>query len=275
MAILALIAISCLLATITCALRPGVTYERYDNALTTQVTQEDLTANCKKATSLLQRDEALLDAAADMTCGVYRQISSALVKNAAAPSDPTQTITQEEQTALNAKAQAQFETTKRTYMAFHNNQPLLECFAEQDATKAEAEVRAAVLALDAQLNASKMKMKARGVRATLGFTAPYVGEIVKAFSEGFYGNGTGCDGSADRVATTITTLTGRDLVAKGVALYNEAMTLHADIQGLPRIANLQRDALAAVKAKQETLNNPSDSETAHYKEEGKDDKYKE
>ena len=270
LAILVLLVLSFLLSTITCFIRPGITYERFDDLLTTQITQEDLTSKLKKATGLLQQDEAFLDEAADTTCGVYRQISSALVKNASAPTpDMPQPISQQDQTMLNTRAQTQFEQTKRVYMAKNNNQPLLDCFANQEASAAETELRAAVLALDAQLNASKMKMKARGVQTTLGFTTPYVNDLVKAFSEGFYGS----EGSADSVASTVKTLTGQDLVAKGVSLYNDAMMIHQDVAKLPQVAKLQRDALAAVNARKDKLNNPSSEETDHYKTEGQDPKY--
>jgi hypothetical protein len=268
LAIAALLVFSFLLSFITCSIRPGATYERFDTTLTTQVTQEDLTAKCAQATGLLQKDEALLDAAADKTCGIYKQISTSLVKNAAVPSDPLQPITQAEQTSLNAKAQAQFEKTKCSFMAKNNNQPLLDCFAGQEASQAETALKEAVLALDAQLNASKMKMKARGVQTTLAFTAPYVDEVVKAFSEGFYG----CEGSADSQATAIQALTGPTLVAKGVALYNDAMKLHQEISKLPQVAKLQADLLAAVNAKKDNLERPggpSEEETASFKKQGK------
>ena len=271
LAFLALVVLSLLLGTITCLLRPGTTYERFDKQLTTQVTQEDLTAKLKTATGLLQKDEALLDQAANVTCGVYQQISSSLIKNNSAPADPLQPITQAEQTALNARGQAKFEQTKATYMAKNGNQPLLDCFANQEASKAEQDLKAAVLALDAQLTASKMKMKARGVQTTLGFTKPYVDEIVKAFSEGFYGS----EGSADSVASTVNALTGPDLKKKGVELYTDAMKLHQDIQSLPQVAEMQKELLAAAKARTEKLNNPSPDQTAHFKEEGQDPKYKE
>jgi len=284
LALCAFVVLSFLLATITCLIRPGVTYERFDDTLTTQVTQEDLTGRLKKATGLLQKDEALLDAAADMTCGVFQQISSALVKNAAAPTldmiqpvtpeDPLRRSGLEDQEVLNKRAQAKFEDTKATYMAKNCNQPLLDCFAGAEASAADAELRTAVQALDAQLNASKMKMKARGIRTTLGFTAPYVNEAVKAFSEGFYGS----EGSTDCTATRLDgvsgpQLGGAELIAKGVALYNEAMKLHGDIQGLPQVAKLQRDALAAMNAAKDKLNNPSPEQVAHYKTEGTDPKY--
>jgi hypothetical protein len=269
LAILALVVLSLLLSAISCSLRQGTTYEHFDAQLTTQVTQEDLTAKLKTATGLLQKDEALLDEAANVTCGVYQQISSSLIKNNSAPADPLQPITQEEQTALNARGQAKFEQTKATYMAKNGNQPLLDCFANQEASKAEQDLKAAVLALDAQLIASKMKMKARGVQTTLGFTKPYVDEIVKAFSEGFYGS----EGSADSVASVVKSLTGPDLTKKGVELYNDAMTIHKDIQSLPQIAKMQKELLAAVKARTDKLNNPSPDETARFKEEGQDPKY--
>ena len=269
LAVLALVVLSLLLGTITCVLRPGTTYERFDKQLTTQVTQEDLTTKLKTATGLLQKDEALLDEAANLTCGVYRQISSSLIKNESAPTDSLQPITQEEQTALNARGQAKFEQTKAVYRAKNGNQPLLDCFAGQEASKAEQDLKTAVLALDAQLTASKMKMKARGVQTTLGFTKPYVDEIVKAFSEGFYGS----EGSADSLASVVKSLTGPDLTKKGVELYNEAMKLHQDIQSLPQVAKMQKDMLAAAKARTDKLNNPSPDETARFKEEGQDPKY--
>ena len=274
LAVLALVVLSLLLGTITCVLRPGTTYERFDKQLTTQVTQEDLTTKLKTATGLLQKDEALLDEAANLTCGVYRQISSSLIKNESAPTDSLQPITQEEQTALNARGQAKFEQTKAVYRAKNGNQPLLDCFAGQEASKAEQDLKTAVLALDAQLTASKMKMKARGVQTTLGFTKPYVDEIVKAFSEGFYGC-EGSEGSADSLASVVKSLTGPDLTKKGVELYNEAMKLHQDIQSLPQVAKMQKDMLAAAKARTDKLNNPSPDETARFKEEGQDPKYKE
>jgi hypothetical protein len=156
-------------------------------------------------------------------------------------------------------------------MAKNGNQPLLDCFANQEASKADQDLKAAVLALDAQLNASKMKMKARGVQTTLGFTKPYVNEIVKAFSEGFYG----CEGSADSIASTVNALTGPELTKKGVELYKDAMKIHQDIQSLPQVAKMQKELLAAAKARTDKLSNPSPDQTAHFKEEGKDPKYKE
>jgi hypothetical protein len=262
-----LVVVGLLLATISCSIRPGATYERFDDALGTQINQSDLTQQLKKATALLQKDEVLLDQSADRACDVYKQVSDALVKNDAAPTpDMIQPI---DQSALNARAQSKFEDTKRTYMAKNGDQTMLECFASQEASAVETELRAAVLALDAQLNASNMKLKARKVTATLGFTAPYVQETVKAFSEGFYGT----EGSTDSTASTIKTATGKDLVAKGLALYNEAMKVHATIQEQPGVAALQKEALAAVNAKKEKLNNPSPEETAHFAEEGTDPKY--
>jgi hypothetical protein len=51
------------------------------------------------------------------------------------------------------------------------------------------------------------------------------------------------------------------------------MKVHATIQEQPGVAALQKEALAAVNAKKEKLNNPSPEETAHFAKEGTDPKY--
>lgn len=260
-----LVVVSLLLGTISCMIRPGVTYERFDAELSILISQTELTKKVKQAVGLLQKDEVLLDAVADKACAVYKQVSDALVKNASAPTlDMIQPV---DQAALNARGRAQFEETKRSYLAKNCGQEMLECFADQEGSAAEEELRAAIVALDAQLNASKMKLKARKITGTLGFTGPYLEEIVKAI-EGF--NGTECGSSA------ISKVAGADLVAKGVALYNEAMKVHAMIQTQPGVAKLQTEALAAINAKKNKFNSgPSESDTEHYKKEGEDPKYRE
>jgi hypothetical protein len=268
-AIGSLVVIALFLGTISCIVRPGTTYERFDEQLNSQISQTELTDKLKKVTVLLQNDELLLDEVADMTCSVYTQISRTLVQNAAAPTPETPTPI--DQKALNARAQAQFEDTKQTYMKKNCNQPMLECFAEQDASAAEKELRAAVAALDTQLSASKMKMKAKKIKATLDFTAPYVQSTVAAFSEGFES-----DGCAVSENSAIAKATGTDLITKGVALYNEAMNVHTMIMKQPGAARLQRDALAAINAKKDALsNNPGEVDLDHYKKEGQDPKYSE
>jgi len=268
--------VSVLLGTISCMLRPGVTYERFDEPLNTQMNQTELAKKLTQATGLLQKDEALLDAAADTTCAIYKQVSDALIKNESAPTpDMTLPISQETQAALNARGLAKFEETKKTYMAKNQCQDMLECFAGQDESAADETLRAAMVALDAQLTASKMKLKARKIKSTLGFTGPYISEIVKAFSdtgkEGFYG--TEC--SANSTSSEIKKATGKDLVVKGVALYNEAMKVHAMIQEQPGVAKMQKDALAAIEAKKKALENPSTEDIAHFEKEGNDPKYSE
>jgi len=268
-AIGSLVVIALFLGTISCIVRPGTTYERFDEQLSTQISQTDLTDKVKKVTVLLQNDELLLDEASDRACSVYTQISRGLVQNAAAPTPDTPTPI--DQKALNARAQAQFEDTKQTYMKKNCNQPMLECFAEQDASAAEKDLRAAVAALDTQLSASKMKLKAKKIKATLDFTAPYVQSTVVALSEGF-----DSDGCAVSENSAIATATGTTLVAKGVALYNEAMNVHTMILKQPGAAKLQQDALAAINAKKDALsNNPGEVDLDHYKKEGQDPKYSE
>ena len=277
LAILALFIFSLFVGALSCVIRPGTTYERFDTTLATQRTQIDVLKQVKAAAKMLQTDEVLLDQAADVTCSVYRQISSALIKNASAPTsddghDMSKPLTPDEEAWYKKRGEAQFDMVKRIHIAKNDNQPLLECFAEEAATKAEADLKAAVMELEAQMNASKMKLKARGVETTLRFTTPYVNDIVKAFSEGFYGE----PGSADSTATKLNTPSGDELVQKGMALVNEATQLHNRIQELPRVAKLQREALAAVNAKKDALGEKSSSEDgARFKEEGKDPKYKE
>ena len=273
-AILAVVSI--LLGTISCMLRPGVTYERFDEPLNTQMNQGELAKKLTEATGLLQKDEAILDAAADTACSVYKQVSDALIKNESAPTpDMAQPMSQETQAALNARGLAKFEETKKTYMAKHECQDMLDCFANQDESAADETLRAAMVALDAQLTASNMKLKARKVKSTLGFTGPYIAEIVKAFSdtgkEGFYG--TEC--SANSTSSEIKKVAGKDLVAKGVALYNEAMKVHAMIQEQPGVAKIQRDALIAIEKKKKQLENPTAEDIAHFEKEGQDPKYSE
>jgi len=254
-------------------LRPGVTYERFDAS---GPFEKNITKKLIEATALLQKDEAILDGAADKTCAIYKQVSSALIKNESAPTpDIAQPMSQETQANLNARGLAKFEEIKKTYMAKNDCQDMLECFANQDESAAEEELRAAIVALDAQLTASNMKLKARKVTATLGFTQPYVSEIVKAFSdaktEGFYG--TEC--SANSTSSEIKKVRGKDLIAKGMFLYGEAMKVHAMVQRQPGFANMQKEALAAVKAKVEKLDTPSPEDEDHFKKEGEDSKYSE
>jgi hypothetical protein len=116
-----------------------------------------------------------------------------------------------------------------------------------------------------------MKMKAKKIKATLDFTAPYVQSTVAAFSEGFES-----DGCAVSENSAIAKATGTDLITKGVALYNEAMNVHTMIMKQPGAARLQRDALAAINAKKDALsNNPGEVDLDHYKKEGQDPKYSE
>lgn len=268
--------VSVLLGTISCMLRPGVTYERFDDALKTTMSQTELAKKLTKATALLQKDEAVLDAAADTTCAIYKQVSTALIENESAPTpDMPQPLSQETQAALKARGLAKFEETKKTYLAKHDCQDMLECFAGQDEAAADETLRAAMIELDAQLAASNMKLKARKMKATLGFTGPYIEEIVKAFSdtskEGFYG--TEC--SANSRSSEFKKATGADLVAKGIALYNEAMKVHVTIQEQPGVAKMQKEALAAIEAKKKALENPSSEDIAHFEKEGQDPKYSE
>jgi hypothetical protein len=251
LSILGLFVISLLLGTISCILRPEVTYEQFD----TDTKPVDLIKALNQTTGLLQKDEVLLDHAADMTCTVYTQIADSIVKNGSAP---TPDIIQPQE-VLNRRGQARFDAMKKEYTAKHGD--MLECFEDEDAP-----LREAVAALDAQLNASKMKLKSRKIATTLKFTDPYVQDSVKAFSsEGFYGT--------EPNASPISMLKGKDLAAKGIALRTEAIELHQVIQSQPGVAKLQQEALNAVKAKANQVANPD--ETAHYQEEGKDPKYKE
>lgn len=262
--VLLLAILSFFLSTITCLIKPGTTYERFDTQIPNR--QISLAEIAKKWTVQLEKDDALLDKVSDATCAVFKQISQTTIQSDSAPTLDTPTPVDND--ALKRRAMKKFQDAKKTYMATHNNQPLLECFAGDDDKDAESDLQTAYTALNAQLNETNMKLKARSVNATLGFTRPYVNDIMNGFTpqqEGFALQGEGF------------TLQGADLITKTQALIEEAKRIHNLIQALPDVALHQKQVLDSVNAQKAKVSKPdaAAAKKDEYAQQAKDPKYSE
>jgi len=238
-------------------IKPGTTYERFDTQIPNQ--QISLAEIAKKWTVQLEKDDALLDKVSDATCAVFKQISQSTIQSDSAPTLDTPTPVDND--ALKRRAIKKFQDAKKTYMATHNNQPLLECFAGDDDKAAESDLQTAYTALNAQLNETNMKLKARSVNATLGFTRSYVNDIMNGFTpqqEGF-------------------ALQGLDLITKTQALIEEAKRIHALIQALPDVALHQKEVLDSVNSQKTKVSKPDTAAAKkdEYAQQAKDPKYSE
>jgi hypothetical protein len=257
--VILLAVLSFFLGTITCLIKPGTTYERFDTQKSISDQQKPLTEQAKKWTAVLEKDDVLLDKVSDATCVVFKQISQSTIQSDSAPTLDTPTPVDND--ALKRRAIKKFQDAKKTYMATHYNQPLLECFAGDDDSAAESDLQAAYAGLNAQLNDTNMKLKARSVNATLGFTLPYVTSLMNGFSpqnEGF-------------------ALLGADLVTKTQALIVEAERVHTLIQALPDIALHQKQVLDSVNAQKAKVSKPdaAAAKKDEYAKQGQDPKYSE
>jgi hypothetical protein len=257
--VLLLAILSFFLSTITCLIKPGTTYERFDTQIPNR--QISLAEIAKKWTVQLEKDDALLDKVSDATCAVFKQISQTTIQSDSAPTLDTPTPVDND--ALKRRAMKKFQDAKKTYMATHNNQPLLECFAGDDDKDAESDLQTAYTALNAQLNETNMKLKARSVNATLGFTRPYVNDIMNGFTpqqEGFALQGEGAD-----------------LITKTQALIEEAKRIHNLIQALPDVALHQKQVLDSVNAQKAKVSKPdaAAAKKDEYAQQAKDPKYSE
>ena len=266
-----LFVLSFFLGTITCLIKPGTTYERFDTQIPNR--QTSLTEKAKKWTVQLEKDDALLDKVSDATCAVFKQISQSTIQSDSAPTLDTPTPVDND--ALKRRAIKKFQDAKKTYMATHNNQPLLECFAGDDDSAAESDLQTAYAALNAQLNDTTMKLKARSVNATLGFTLPYVTNLMNGFTpqnEGFALQAEGFALQAEGFA-----LQGADLVAKTQALIAEAERVHNLIQALPNVALHQKEVLDSVNAQKAKVSKPDTAAAKKddYMQQAKDPKYSE
>jgi len=255
--VLLLAILSFFLSTITCLIKPGTTYERFDTQIPNR--QISLAEIAKKWTVQLEKDDTLLDKVSDATCAVFKQISQTTIQSDSAPTLDTPTPVDND--ALKRRAMKKFQDAKKTYMATHNNQPLLECFAGDDDKDAESDLQTAYTALNAQLNETNMKLKARSVNATLGFTRPYVNDIMNGFTpqqEGF-------------------ALQGADLITKTQALIEEAKRIHNLIQALPDVALHQKQVLDSVNAQKAKVSKPdaAAAKKDEYAQQAKDPKYSE
>lgn len=262
--VLLLAILSFFLSTITCLIKPGTTYERFDTQIPNR--QISLAEIAKKWTVQLEKDDALLDKVSDATCAVFKQISQTTIQSDSAPTLDTPTPVDND--ALKRRAMKKFQDAKKTYMATHNNQPLLECFAGDDDKDAESDLQTAYTGLNAQLNETNMKLKARSVNATLGFTRPYVNDIMNGFTpqqEGFALQGEGF------------TLQGADLITKTQALIEEAKRIHNLIQALPDVALHQKQVLDSVNAQKAKVSKPdaAAAKKDEYAQQAKDPKYSE
>jgi hypothetical protein len=257
--IFAIFVLSLFLGTITCLIKPGRTYERFDVKIPDQ--QISLTKEARKWTAILQKDEALLDRASDVTCTVFRQISQSQIQSDSAPTlDTPRPI---DNAALQRRAVQKFKDAQMVYLATHNNQPLLECFGGEDDGAAASGLLAAYTALNAQLNDTQMKLKARKVNATLGFTRPYVMNALNSFST-----------TTEAFATNPT---GMELVMKTYQLIEEASRTHTLIQALPEVAKHQKQVLELIDQQKASVSKSDGAEAKkdEYAEKGKDAKYSE
>jgi len=257
--IIALLILSFFLSTITCLIKPGTTYERFDTLQKTQDTQKDLAKEARKLLVQLQQDDALLDKVSDVTCSVYKQISQSQIQSDSAPTLDTPRPV--DNAALNRSAVQKFQQAQKNYMATHLNQPLLECFAAEEDADANSDLLSAYTALNAQLNDTNMKLKARKVNATLGFTKPYVVNLMNGFTP----------------TTEAFNLQGSELVVKTQALIQEAKKTHDLIQALPNVALHQKQVLDLVNAQKAKVSSPAGATAKKddYAEQAKDPKYSE
>jgi len=252
--IFAFLVLSFFLGAITCLIKPGPTYERFD----TKKPLNDVAKEVQKWIVILQKDEALLDKASDATCSVFRQIAQSQIDSDASPTLDTPKPVDFE--GLKRRAVQKFKDTQTVFSALNNNQPLLECFAGED----EAELLAAYNALNAQLNDTKMKLRAQKVNATLKFTMKYVNDAQKAFSE-------------SQKEGFATNPTGLELIMKTNQLMKEALQVHMLIQSLPKVAEYQKQVLELINQQKANVSKPAGAQAKkdEYAEKGKDAKYSE
>jgi hypothetical protein len=255
--IFAIFVLSLFLGTITCLIKPGRTYEQFD---TKKKALGDFAKEAQKWVAILQKDEALLDKASDATCSVFRQIAQSQIDSDASPTLDTPKPVDFE--GLKRRAVQKFKDVQTVFSALNNNQPLLECFAGED----EAELLAAYNALNAQLNETKMKLRAQKVNATLKFTMKYVNDAYKAFSD-----------EKEEEEGFTTNPTGLDLIMKTNALMKEALQVHMLIQSLPKVAEYQKQVLELINQQKANVSTPAGAQAKQdeYAEKGKDKKYSE
>jgi hypothetical protein len=255
--IFAIFVLSLFLGTITCLIKPGRTYEQFD---TKKKALGDFAKEAQKWVAILQKDEALLDKASDATCSVFRQIAQSQIDSDASPTLDTPKPVDFE--GLKRRAVQKFKDVQTVFSALNNNQPLLECFAGED----EAELLAAYNALNAQLNETKMKLRAQKVNATLKFTMKYVNDAYKAFSD-----------EKEEEEGFTTNPTGLDLIMKTNALMKEALQVHILIQSLPKVAEYQKQVLELINQQKANVSTPAGAQAKQdeYAEKGKDKKYSE
>jgi hypothetical protein len=237
-------------------IKPGRTYEQFD----TKKALGDSAKEVLKWVAILQKDEELLDKASDMTCSVFRQIAQSQIDSDASPTLDTPKPVDYE--GLKRRAVQKFEAVQTVFRAFNNNQPLLECFAGED----EAEFLAAYNALNAQLNETKMKLRAQKVNTTLKFTQKYVNDAYKAFSD-----------EKEEEEGFATNPTGPELIMKTNALMKEALQVHMLIQSLPQVAQYQKQVLELINQQKANVSTPAGAQAKQdeYAEKGKDAKYSE
>jgi len=254
--IFAIFVLSLFLGTITCLIKPGRTYEQFD----TKKALGDSAKEVLKWVAILQKDEELLDKASDMTCSVFRQIAQSQIDSDASPTLDTPKPVDFE--GLKRRAVQKFEAVQTVFRAFNNNQPLLECFAGED----EAEFLAAYNALNAQLNETKMKLRAQKVNTTLKFTQKYVNDAYKAFSD-----------EKEEEEGFATNPTGPELIMKTNALMKEALQVHMLIQSLPQVAQYQKQVLDLINQQKANVSTPAGAQAKEdkYAEKGKEEKYSE
>jgi len=254
--IFAIFVLSLFLGTITCLIKPGRTYEQFD----TKKALGDSAKQVLKWVAILQKDEELLDKASDMTCSVFRQIAQSQIDSDASPTLDTPKPVDFE--GLKRRAVQKFEAVQTVFRAFNNNQPLLECFAGED----EAEFLAAYNALNAQLNETKMKLRAQKVNTTLKFTQKYVNDAYKAFSD-----------EKEEEEGFATNPTGPELIMKTNALMKEALQVHILIQSLPKVAEYQKQVLELINQQKANVSTPAGAQAKQdeYAEKGKEEKYSE
>jgi hypothetical protein len=254
--IFAFLVLSFFLGAITCLIKPGPTYERFD----TKKALGDSAKEVLKWVAILQKDEELLDKASDMTCAVFRQIAQSQIDSDASPTLDTPKPVDFE--GLKRRAVQKFEAVQTVFRAFNNNQPLLECFAGED----EAEFLAAYNALNAQLNDTKMKMRAQKVNTTLKFTQKYVNDAFKAFID-----------EKEEEEGFATNPTGPELIMKTNALMKEALQVHMLIQSLPQVAQYQKQVFDLINQQKANVSTPAGAQAKEdkYAEKGKEEKYSE
>lgn len=257
MVVIALLILSFFLSTITCLVKPGTRYERFDTQAQDQ--QTALATEARKWTGILEKDDMLLDKVSDATCSVYKQISQSQIQSDSAPTLDTPRPV--DSAALNRRAVEKFKQARNNYMVTHQNQPLLECFAAEDDANTNSDLLSAYTSLNAQLNDTNMKLKARKVNATLGFTLPFVTNIMNGFTppmEPF-------------------DLEGADLVKKTEALIREAKQVHDLIHALPEVASHQKQVLDLVNAQKAKVSSPAGAAAKKddYAKQAQDPKYSE